>query len=36
MTAAGWVWMAVAAVLAVLDWAAVAADSRLLERRLVH
>jgi uncharacterized membrane protein YhhN len=32
MTATGWVWVAVAAVLAVLDWAAVAADSRLLER----
>jgi uncharacterized membrane protein YhhN len=32
MTATGWVWVAVAAVLAALDWAAVAADSRLLER----
>ncbi|MEO7259648.1 MAG: lysoplasmalogenase family protein [Jatrophihabitantaceae bacterium] len=32
MTAAGWVWVAVAGVLAVLDWAAVAAGSRLLER----
>ena len=32
MTAAGWIWVAVAAVLAVLDWAAVAAGSRLWER----
>lgn len=32
MTAAGWVWVAVATVLAVLDWTAVAAGSRLLER----
>ena len=32
MTAAGWVWVAVATVLAVLDWAAVAAGSVLLER----
>lgn len=32
MTAAGWVWVAFATVLAALDWAAVAAGSRLLER----
>ena len=32
MTAAGWVWVAVAAILAVLDWAAVAVRSRVLER----
>jgi len=32
MTATGWVWVAVATVLAALDWAAVAADSRVLER----
>lgn len=32
MTAAGWIWAAVAAGLAVLDWAAVAAGSRLWER----
>ncbi len=32
MTAAGWVWVAAAAILAVLDWAAVAARSKLLER----
>ncbi|HEX8079534.1 MAG TPA: lysoplasmalogenase family protein [Jatrophihabitans sp.] len=32
MTAAGWIWVAVAAGLAVLDWAAVAAGSRLWER----
>jgi uncharacterized membrane protein YhhN len=32
MTAAGWIWVAVAAVLAVLDWTAVAVGSRLLER----
>src|SRR3954465_5560957 len=32
MTAAGWVWMAVAAILAVLAWAGGAARSRLLER----
>jgi uncharacterized membrane protein YhhN len=32
MTAAGWIWVAVAVVLAVLDWAAVAAGSRVLER----
>jgi len=32
MTAAGWVWVAIAAILAVLDWAAVAAGSRLVER----
>ena len=32
MTAAGWVWVAVATVLAVLDWAAVAAGSVVLER----
>ena len=32
MTATGWIWVAVATVLAVLDWAAVAAGSRLLER----
>ncbi|HST49635.1 lysoplasmalogenase [Jatrophihabitans sp.] len=32
MTAAGWVWVAVAAILAVLDWAAVAARVKLLER----
>jgi uncharacterized membrane protein YhhN len=32
MTAAGWTWVAVAIVLAVLDWAAVAAGSQRLER----
>src|SRR3954470_19516814 len=32
MTAAGWGWMGVAALLAVLDWAVVAARSGLLER----
>jgi uncharacterized membrane protein YhhN len=32
MTATGWFWVAVATVLAALDWAAVAAGSRVLER----
>jgi uncharacterized membrane protein YhhN len=32
MTAAGWAWVAVAAILAVLDWTAVAVRSRVLER----
>jgi uncharacterized membrane protein YhhN len=32
VTATGWAWIVVAAIVAVLDWAAVAAESRMLER----